>query len=91
MSEYMFGSGKGHLPAKADKIAGKHGASLVNYTDAACLCGHGCPPHRCKASRRHWFVGPNRGEPFDRDLAKAVESDLARAGLIDATTWAAKA
>ena len=78
MSEYMFGLGTGHLPKKAAKIARKHGATLVNYTDAQDRCGHGCRPYTCPASRRHWFTGPSRGEPFDGALARAVAADLGR-------------
>ena len=72
MSEYMFGGGPGYLSQKADRAARKHGAGLVNYTDAECLCGRGCRPHTCKRSRRHWFAGPNRGDPFDGAMAAAV-------------------
>jgi hypothetical protein len=84
MSEFMFGAGSGWLPAKADKIAKKHGAYLVNYTDAQCKCGYGCKPHTCKASRRHWFGGPNYGAPFDSQLAHRVEDELVEAGIIQA-------
>lgn len=45
MSEYIFGTGPNHLAKRADTIAQRHGARLVNYTDAPCNCGHGCPPH----------------------------------------------
>ncbi len=83
MSEFMFGSGRGWLPDEADDIALQHGAGLVNFTDARCNCGQGCPPHTCEKSRRHWFAGPNRGFPFDQDMAKAVMEDLAEAGLIE--------
>lgn len=75
MGEYFFGSGKGHLPKKADKIAKKHGATLVNYTDPGCRCGHGCRDN-CPSNRRHWFACPNRGEPFDSAVAKAVMDEL---------------
>ena len=77
MSEYMFGSGAGHLPKLADKIARRHGASLCNYTDAQCKCGHGCKPYSCPSSRRHWFACINRGEPFNSQAAAAVMADLA--------------
>jgi hypothetical protein len=33
MSEYMFGLHQGHLTAKADQIAERHGAWHVNYTE----------------------------------------------------------
>jgi hypothetical protein len=89
MSEYMFGLGPGWLPDEADDIAKKHGAGLVNYTDAQCNCGHGCPPHTCEKSRRHWFAGPNRGNPFDQDMAEAVLNEVyaaEMAGDFDAAT-----
>ena len=76
MSEYFFGLGPGWLPKRADKIARKHGAYLVNYTDAQCSCGYGCRPYTCKRSRRHWFAGPNLGSPFDQQMANAVLNEL---------------
>jgi hypothetical protein len=79
--EYMFGLGAGWLPARADRIAQKHGAVLVNYTDPQCACGQGCKPHTCRQARRHWFAGPNRGAPFDRQMADAVLADLRKAGV----------
>ena len=82
MSEYFFGLGSGWLPKRADAIARKHGAELVNYTDAQCQCGHGCSPHTCKRSRRHWFSTDNLGEPHDSTVRKNVMSALDRAGVI---------
>lgn len=76
MSEYLFLTGSGHLPKRAARIARKYGATLVNYTDPQCTCGRGCAPSECKASRRHWFAGPNRGEPFDSRLSSAVASEM---------------
>jgi hypothetical protein len=69
MSEYMFGLGKGFLPKKADKIAAKHGAWLINYDDPA-------------EGKRHWFAKRNQGDPFDGAIAKAVLQDLKTAGII---------
>lgn len=72
MSEYFFGLGRGRIPSKiakrADAIASKHGACLVNPR----LPGEGY---------RYWFAGPNRGEPFDRAMARAVLDDLDAAGV----------
>lgn len=68
MSEYFFGLGPGWLPAKADRIAQKHGAVLVNYTEP-------------NGYKRHWFAGPNRGAPFDQQMADAVAADLRAAGI----------
>jgi hypothetical protein len=81
--EYYFGLGRGWLSARADRIARKHGASLVNHTDDRCNCGYNCRPGTCKQSRRHWFAGPNRGEPFDSQLARAVMDEIESAGLLD--------
>jgi len=81
MSEYYFGVGKGHLGRRADKIAAKHGAYLVNHTDPGCGCGYGCTTGDCPENRRHWFCCPNLGEPFDSATARAVESDLRQAGI----------
>lgn len=46
-----------------------HVCWLVRYTE-----GDGSSP-------RYWFSGPNRGEPFDRDMAAAVKRDLIAAGV----------
>lgn len=80
MSEYLFGLGRGHLTKKADRIARKHGVCLVNHTDPGCSCGYGCAGE-CTANRRHWFAGPNLGEPFDSRMARAVEADIDAAGI----------
>ena len=84
MNEHFFGLGPGWFPQQADAIARRHGASLVNHTDPGCKCGHGCRDN-CPACKRHWFSGPNRGEPFDSAMASAVLGDIAAAG-ITATT-----
>ncbi len=76
MSEYMFGLGGGWLGAKAEAIARKHGAELVNYIDSYCACGHGCNPHTCKMARRHWFATRNLGAPHDQQTADAVLGEL---------------
>lgn len=80
MSDYMFGLGDGWMGKTAAKIARKHGATLVNYCDPGCKCGYGCATD-CPACKRHWFAAPNRGEPFDGDLSRAVMADLSRAGF----------
>jgi hypothetical protein len=80
MSEYLFGLGDGHLGKRAAQIAKKHGAVLVNHNDPGCRCGCGCADE-CPATARHWFAGPNRGEPFDSALARAVEASLEKAGI----------
>lgn len=63
MSEYLFGLGAGHLGKRAAKIAKRHGAALVNYTEP-------------NGMKRHWFESENRGEPFDSALARAVMVEL---------------
>lgn len=68
MSEHFFLLGRGHLPAKAGKIANFFGATLVNFTEPN---GH----------KRHWFAAPNRGEPFDSLVSTEVRKALAAAGL----------
>ena len=68
MSEYLFGLGPGHMPKRADMVARKHGATLVNYTEP-------------RGEKRHWFAGPNRGEPFDSQMAREVMSALEAAGV----------
>lgn len=85
MSGHMFGLGKGYLPDRAHAIAIRHGAVLVNYCDPGCKCGWGCA-NNCPECRRHWFVGPNRGEPFDSAMAHAVAAEIANpnAGVVQA-------
>ena len=68
MSEYFFGLHAGHLTAQAGKIAKRHGAWHVNYTDPG------------TGRRRGWFECHNRGEPFDRRTAAAVLSDIEAVG-----------
>jgi hypothetical protein len=80
LAEYMFGTGPGHLPDRVDQAARAEGADLVNYTDAQCLCGYGCWPHKCPASRRHWFTVPDAGDA-PRHAARVMDC-LLRAGLL---------
>jgi len=72
MTEHMFELGQGHLSRRVERAAKKEGASLINYTDAQCKCGYGCRPYTCSKSARHWFAGPNLGEPHDSAMAKRV-------------------
>lgn len=69
MGEHLFGYGSGHLPKRADKLAAKHGARLVNYTMP-------------RGEKVHWFTCPNMGAPFDGACAKAVLAGLEKAGII---------
>ena len=82
MSEFIFLTGRGHLGQKAAKIAAKHGASLVTYQEPGCRCGWGCGGRDCPAGKRHWFVGPNYGSPFDSRLRDAVCNDLVAAKIL---------
>jgi hypothetical protein len=75
-AEYMFGTGPGHLPRRANAIAKRHGAYVVNFVDASCECGHGCRPHACKKAKRHWLCCPHLGEVESRRIASAVMADL---------------
>jgi len=74
MSEYMFGLHSGHLTAKADRIARKHGAVHINYTEP-------------NGRRRGWFAGPNLGAPFDGEMGNAVWRDIERAGGLNALRY----
>ena len=80
MSEYMFGLGSGYLPKPAASIARKRGAVLVNHCDPGCKCGYGCDDE-CPACKRHWFAGPNRGEPFDSAMGRAVMAEIEAAAI----------
>lgn len=83
MSEYMFGTGDGWKPKRADKIARKHDAWLINSNKAQCTCGYGCAPYECKRSRYHWFATRSMGAPFDGQTRDAVMADLKKAGIIN--------
>lgn len=71
MSEFLFNLHSGHLTARADRIAKRHGAVHVNYTEP-------------NGRRRGWFAGPNLGSPFDAALARAIADDIDSAGGLDA-------
>jgi hypothetical protein len=73
MSEFQFGLHSGHLVAKAQRIAARHGADHVNYTEPS-------------GRKRGWFAGPNRGSPFDGWLARDVLAEIEAAGGIEALT-----
>ncbi len=67
MSEYQFGLHSGHLTARADRIAEKHDAWHVNYTEP-------------RGRRRGWFACHNLGAPFDQATADAVWRDIEATG-----------
>ena len=91
MSEYCFGSGPGWLSKAADRAAKREGAELAYYTDPECTCGHGCRPHTCPESRRHWFAIPNRGFPFDPETeARVMAAVMAVATKRDKKLFEAK-
>ncbi len=71
MSQYFFGLHVGHLAAQADRIARRHGARHINYTEP-------------RGEKRGWFECANRGEPWDSATARAVLADIERAGGLDA-------
>lgn len=59
-----------HAARLMARIAKRHGATLVE----ADIPGTGY---------QRWYAAPNRGEPFDRALARAVRDDERAAGLVD--------
>jgi hypothetical protein len=61
MSEFHFHLYRGHLSAKLIRAVESEfsGVSVVNYTEP-------------RGEKRGWFNGPNRGHPFDNQLAKRV-------------------
>lgn len=73
MSDYMFLSGRGRITDSVARrvrlIARAHGAEFVHVN----LPGDGW---------RFWFVGPNRGFPFDRALENEVADSLRKKGLL---------
>lgn len=71
MSEHFFGLHSGHLTARAHKIAARHGAEHINYTEP-------------RGEKRGWFACPNLGYPFDDATARAVMDAIDAVGGIDA-------
>ncbi len=63
MGEFFFGLGPGHLGKRAARIARKHDAALVNYTEP-------------NGTKRHWFRARNTGAPFDQKLAAVVLQEI---------------
>lgn len=72
MSEHLFGCGYGRinktLEKRVDAIAKKFGASFTWIVEPS-------------GEHRYWFAGPNRGEPFDGDMARDVAEALRVAGI----------
>lgn len=67
MSQHCFGVSRVRLSKtdskKANEIADRHGCDFIEVV----LPGIGY---------QRWFAGPNRGFPFDDQMAKAVYADL---------------
>lgn len=67
MSEFMFAVNRGKLDVREverrEAIAEKHEVTFVYIKDP----GQGY---------LSWFAGPNRGEPFDGALRRAVVADI---------------
>jgi hypothetical protein len=76
MSEYMFECGQGKVSKREamriDKIAKKHGAAFVTNCGPECFCGRNCGG----CNHRYWFFGPNRGEPFDSQMARDIMAEV---------------
>lgn len=74
MSEFMFGVSRVKVARKVARkmnaIAKRHGAYLVE----ADLPGTGY---------QRWFCKRNEGAPFDGNTARAVEAEIAAAGLLE--------
>lgn len=73
MSEHMFGVTRRRLPAaevkRRDRICRKHGGYGYTQYDESHGTAHG-------GRWIGWFSGPNRGDPFDRQLAHAVMAEV---------------
>ena len=82
MSDNTFNCGYGHLSQRVAKaVKSETIARLVNHTEPGCLCGHGCRGG-CRLNEKHWFVGPDQGEPFNSQLARDVAAVVARTATI---------
>ena len=82
MSESIVLYGFGHLSPYTGEVASRHGATMVNYTDAECGCGFGCRPFLCPNSKRHWFVVKDHGGGSLRDTTDRLTDALVRSGLL---------
>jgi hypothetical protein len=80
---YLFGTGPGHLSARAARAARREGATLVNYTGPECGCGYRCRPGTCERSRRHWFEAADLGTAFQRDVSARVLVAVRAAATIE--------
>lgn len=74
MSEFFFGLGNGFVTAKVrdrlNRIAKRHGAWFVRYKEPG------------RGTWRYWLACPNRGNPFDQAIARAVLDDVEASGLL---------
>jgi len=72
MSEHMFGVGKGEVSKAECRRVEKAARAVRSDVAFTCVFLRG-------TGWQHWFSGPNRGEPFDRQMADEV---LAAVGSI---------
>lgn len=81
MSVYMFGWQRCAYNqtdfARLKRIAKRHGCgvNLVHGNSGHCNCGRNCGYGMCR-NVMTWFYAPNRGDPFDRELAARVDADV---------------
>lgn len=59
-----------NIGSQLDEIADRHGASFIG------------PLSIPGSDLTGWFEGPNRGEPFDRNLQRDVTDAIEQAGLV---------
>jgi hypothetical protein len=71
MSEYMWGGSAEYAPkipdrkvTRRDRIARKIGGPACGFVQI----------HDPTGRWKSWFYGPNRGEPFDRQLAAEIDA-----------------
>jgi len=70
MAEYCFGANArdGRTPGRErdrrNRIAKRHGCTWVEIFDQG------------TGQWKSWFTGPNRGDPFDRQMAARVMAEL---------------
>lgn len=72
MSEHMFGVGKGEVSNAEYRSVEKAARAVRSDVAFACVFLPG-------TGWRHWFAGPNRGDPHDAAMARDV---LAAVGQI---------
>lgn len=77
MGEFMFGVRDAEETKRLSKPSNLRKIRKIEKEYAVSWTAYEGPEKRL----RSWFSGPNRGEPFDRQLAASVFAAMVEAGL----------